>query len=169
MIFGSSIVRHVNSANIWRDAKISTKVNCYPGAGVNEIHEHANIRLNYAKKMPNVAIVHGGGNDLANGKSAPTIIKDLEKLGKELLNRGIKNIGFSAITPRKDLKSQVPILNKAILEMCSKNEQFHFINNSYITFKYDLSKDKVHLNFDGVWRLEKNISNFLKRVKVSNE
>ena len=113
--------------------------------------------------------MHGGGNDLANGITPQSIIEDLEKLGEELVNRGITTIGFSAITPRKDLRNQVPLLNKAIFEMCLKNQHFHYINNSYITYKYDLSKDKVHLNFDGVWRLEKNVSNFLRKVKGSNK
>ena len=53
--------------------------------------------------------------------------------------------------------------------MCSKVENFHFINNSFIEYKYDLSKDKVHLNFDGVWRLEKNFSYFLQKVKEMKE
>ena len=53
--------------------------------------------------------------------------------------------------------------------MCQKVENFYFINNSYISFNYDLAKDKVHLNFDGVWRIEKNFSKFLNMVKDKKE
>ena len=170
MVFGSSIVRHVNGGALWKQSKTSTKINCYPGAGVQEIAEHTKIRLNHLKTPhPDIAIIHGGGNDLANGMSNDEIITNLNKLGSDLLERGIETIGFSAVTPRTGLKNQVPSLNKLIREMCGKVGNFHFINNSYIDYKYDLSKDKVHLNFDGVWRLEKIFSSFLQKVKEMKE
>ena len=166
MVFGSSIVRHINGGAMWKKTKTSVKINCYPGAGIREISEHADIRLKHLKgKKPTTAIIHGGGNDLANGISSNAIITDMNKLGEDLLKRGFTNIGFSSVTPRTGLKDEVPILNNLIKEMCKENDNFHYISNSYITYKYDLSKDKVHLNFDGVWRLEKNFSYFLQKVK----
>ena len=170
MVFGSSIVRHVNGGTLWKQSKTSTKINCYPGACIQEIAEHAKIRLNYLKKQtPETAIIHGGGNDLDNGDPNEQIINNLEKLGKDLIDRGFLNVGFSAVTPRTGLKEQIPTLNNQIREMCEKVENFHFINNSYISFKYDLCKDKVHLNFDGVWRIEKNFSKFLHKIKEMKE
>ena len=170
MVFGSSIMRHVSGGNLWKQAKTSTKINCYPGAGVPEIAAHAKIRLDYLKnQIPETAIVHGGGNDLANGDSEEQIIANLEKLGKDLLNRGFSNVAFSAVTPRTGLKDQIPKLNDLIRAMCNKVENFHYINNSYISFKFDLGKDKVHLNFDGVWRMEKNFSKFLLKIKEMKE
>ena len=166
MVFGSSIVRHVNGSAMWKKTQTSVKINCYPGAGIQEISEHAEIRLNHLKgKQPATAIIHGGGNDLANDISSDEIITDMKKLGEDLIQRGFTNIGFSSVTPRTGLKDEVPILNNLMKEMCRENDHFHYISNSYISYKYDLSKDKVHLNFDGVWRLEKNFSYFLQKVK----
>ena len=58
MIFGSSIVRHIRGSNIWDSSRVAAKSNCYPGAGIAEIHDHINIKLKY-NDLPQTVIVHG--------------------------------------------------------------------------------------------------------------
>ena len=80
IIFGSSIVRHVNSSNIWNSSKVAAKTNCYPGAGVMEISEHIDIKLKYLKQLPTTVILHGGGNDLTDGKPVENIVDEMKEL-----------------------------------------------------------------------------------------
>ena len=163
MIFGSSIVRHVNGGKITRKTKVNTKVNCYPGATVEEIEEHIDVRLKYAKQLPGTVILHGGGNNLANGDKIETIIDAYTKLALKLKSKGITNIAISGVTGRDNLKNEIPKLNQALRDMCKKFD-LNYINNSFITFRYHLCWDKIHLNFDGVDQMEKNFSKYLREM-----
>jgi len=162
MIFGSSIVRHIRGSNIWDSSRVSAKSNCYPGVGVAEIHEHINIKLKY-NNLPQTIIVHGGGNDLANNHSVEDITAQMKILCKDLKSKGIVNIAVSGLTPRYLLKDEVFSLNNSLRAMCKENG-FFFINNSFITYNYHLSWDKIHLNYDGVDQLEVNYSKYLRKL-----
>ena len=137
------------------------KVCCFPGADTEKVSDHAEVELKYA--LPNVAILHAGGNDLANGDQIDDIVDHLSYLAVELKHRGVKRIAISAMVPRKDLKEDIPKLNAVLKAMCHTNG-YDFINNSNIIYKYNLSDDKVHLNYKGVQLLQGNFISYLKRV-----
>jgi len=161
LVFGSSIVRHVNGGKISRSSKTSTKVYSYPGATIEEIDEHCEIRLRYAKNLPTTIIIHGGGNNLANGDTVSDIVTFYEQFILKIKAKGIQNIVISGLTGRDNLKSEIPELNKSLRQLANKHD-LSFISNSFITFKYHLCWDKVHLNFDGVDQMERNFSRYLR-------
>ena len=139
-------------------------VACYPGADTEKVCDHAEVELKYVK--PEIAIVHGGGNDLANGVSIGNTVDNLAYLGLELMDSGVKQIVISSMVARKDLKEEIPRLNKELKKMC-KIYGYHFINNNNIIYKYHVSDDKIHLNYKGVSLLQSNYISFLKGTKVN--
>ena len=58
------------------------KVCSYLGADTEKVSDHAEVELKYA--MPKVAILHAGGNDLANGDQTNHIVDNLSYLAGEL-------------------------------------------------------------------------------------
>ena len=153
----------MNGGKLSRDSRISTKINCYPGATVEEIEEHMDTRLKYAKYVPNTVIIHEGGNNLSNGDTVGDITNAYEKLTLNLKVKGVQNVALSAVTFRDKLKVEIPELNQSLRQL-SQKLNCNFISNSFITFKYHLCWDKVHLNYDGVEQMEDNFSKFLRRI-----
>ena len=167
MIFGSSIVRHLNSGKIAKASKTNTKVNCYPGATIQEIEEHIEVKLKYTPHIPSTVIVHGGGNNLANGEKVSDVAARYEKLIINLKRKGIQTLAISGLTGRDNLRNEIPELNKSLRAMCVKHS-IDFISNSFITFRYHLCWDKIHLNFDGVEQMEKNFSRYLNGPTIED-
>ena len=133
------------------------------------------MELNYAK--PQVAILHVGGNDLANKIETDEIAENIAYLGLQMKERGVKRIAISGMTPRKNLIKEIPQLNKALQSIC-KTYDFDFIDNSNIKFgfrgwdgqpKSHLSVDRIHLNYSGVELLEDNYIYYLKDLKVADD
>jgi len=166
MILGSSIIKHVRGGQLKRDSGKYTKVCCYPGAGTEKVIDHAEVELKYA--LPEIAILHCGGNDIANKIEIDEVIDYLAYLGHELEERGVKKVAISSMVPRIHLRKEIPELNKAIKLMC-QDEGFDFISNTNIFYNYHLSDDMVHLNYDGVKVLEQNFSSYLRSTKALNE
>ena len=170
-VFGDSIIRHVNPKKIWSQSKTSTKINCYPGATVQEVREHAKIKIKYRKTPPSgTAIIHAGSNDLLKDNKDPeTIVEELLSFGDELMACGYNKVALSSLTPLYGFKDKVPEVNNILKQKCHMSDFFYYIDNHSINYRYDLAKDRVHLNYDGVWRLEKNIAGFLQRVGGQKE
>ena len=166
MILGSSIVKHVRGGYIKRNSGIYSKVCCYPGAGSEKVIDHAEVELKYA--LPKIAIIHCGGNDIANDLDEDDIIENVVYLGHELLHRGVKKIAISGMVPRINLKKEIPQLNRALKQMC-KDEGYDFISNENIYYNWHLSDDNVHLNYEGVKILERNYTSYLRNTKVVDE
>ena len=166
MILGSSIIKHVRGGQIKRDTGKYTKICCFPGAGSEKVIDHAEVELKYA--LPEIAILHCGGNDIANKMEIIDVIDNLTYLGHELKDRGVKKIAISSMIPRIHLRREIPKLNKALKQMCNE-EGFDFISNANIFYNYHLSDDMVHLNYDGVKVLEENFSSYLRSTKAHNE
>ena len=163
MIIGSSIVRHVKGGTVKNYTNQRTKVCCFPGAGYEKIADHAEVEVKYC--VPKVAILHAGGNDLANKISGDEITENLAFLGCELLNRGVKRIAISGMTPRKGMKNEITDLNKQLVSMC-RTYGYDYIDNSNIWFSRHLAWDNVHLNYDGVEILESNFIDYLNDVDL---
>jgi len=163
MILGSSIVRHVKGATIRKYSGQQTKVCCFPGAGYEKVADHAEVELKYC--TPSVAILHVGGNDLANKIKPVEIAENLAYLGCELIKRGVKRIAVSGMTPRKNLKDAIAKLNRELISMC-RTYDYDYIDNSNIWFRHHLANDQVHLNYDGVEILESNFIDYLSYVEV---
>ena len=85
-------------------------------------------------------------------------------LACELKARGVRKIAISGMCPRKNLRNEIPALNKALRGM-SKDFNFDFIDNSNINYRYNLSYDKIHLNYEGVEILESNFIEYLRNVE----
>ena len=175
MVLGSSIVKHVGGRNIHEYSGYKAKVCCYPGAGIKKLADHTDVELKYAK--PEVAILHVGGNDLANHLEVDEIADNIAYLGLQMIERGVKTIAVSGMTPRKNLIKEIPMLNKALQSMCN-TYGFDFINNSNIKFGYKgwdgqpkshLSWDRIHLNHSGVELLEDNYIYYLRDLKIVDE
>jgi len=167
MLLGSSIIKHIHGGNVKQRSGKYLKVACYPGADTEKVCDHAEVELKYA--VPETAILHAGGNDLANHDNIGDICDNLAYLGLELKDRGVKTIAISGMTPRKNLKTDIPLLNYELKKMC-KTYGYDYINNNNITFKEHLSNDQVHLNYDGVKILQGNYISYLnKRTVVVNK
>jgi len=175
MMLGSSIIKHVKGGMINKRTGKRVKVCCYPGAGIEKVIDHAEVELKY--QLPEVAIIHAGGNDVANGITLEHIIADTSYLGQELLARGVSRIAISGMTPRVDMKDSIPKLNQLFKKMCATNK-FDFIDNSNIRYSFKdpegyykshLSYDKIHLNYEGVEILESNYIRYLKGLKLGTE
>jgi len=175
MVLGSSIVKHVGGGNIREYSGYKTKVCCFPGAGIAKLADHTDVELNYAK--PEVAILHVGGNDLANRMEPDEIADNIAYLGLQMKERGIQRVAISGMTPRKNLMKEIPILNEALKSMC-KTYGFDFIDNANIKFGYrgwdgqpksHLSGDRIHLNYSGVELLEDNYIYYLRDLKIVDE
>ena len=132
MILGSSIIKHVRGGNIKKFSGNYSKVCSFPGAGSEKVTDHAEVELKYA--MPKAAIIHCGGNDLANDLSIEEITNNIKHLGCEMKHRGVAHIAISSMVPRTDLREDIPALNDALRQMCSK-KGFDYINNKNIYFK----------------------------------
>ena len=163
MVLGSSIVRHVKGANLLRHSGARTKVCCFPGAGYEKLADHADVEMKYC--TPSVAILHVGGNDLANKIKPAEIVENLAFLGCELLKRGAKKIAISGMTPRRNMKSDISQLNTELVTMC-RTYGYDYIDNSNIWFRHHLAYDQVHLNYDGVEFLESNYIEYLRNIEV---
>lgn len=161
MILGSSIVRHVKGGTIRKYSGNQTKVCCFPGAGYEKLADHAEVELKYC--MPTTAILHVGGNDLANKSDQQEVIENLEYLGCELKARGVKRIAISGLTPRKNLRKEILTLNRALATMC-RNYGYDYIDNGNIWYRHHLAYDNIHLNYDGVEILESNYIEYLRNV-----
>lgn len=166
MILGSSIIKHVRGGQIKRDSGNYTKICCYPGAGSEKVIDHTEVELKYA--LPEIAILHCGGNDIANKMEADEVIDNISYLGRELKHRGVKKVAISAMVPRIHLRREIPQLNSALKRMCQE-EGYDFISNTNIYYNYHLSEDMVHLNYDGVKVLENNFSSYLRNTRVVDE
>ena len=170
-VFGDSIIRHANPKKIWSQSKTSTKINCYPRATVQEVREHAKIKIKHRKSPPSgTAIIHAGSNDLLKDNKDPeTIVEELLSFGDELMACGYSKVALSSLTPLYGFKDKVPEVNNILKQKCHMSDFFYYIDNHSINYRYDLAKDRVHLNYDGVWRLEKNIAGYLQRVGGQKE
>ena len=155
-------MRQVKRGTIKKYSNQRTKVCCFPGAGYEKIADHAEVELKYC--VPKVAILHAGGNDLANKISTSEITENLAYLGCELINRGVKRIAISGMTPRRGMKAEIASLNKELASMC-RTYGYDFIDNSNIWYKYHISWDNVHLNYEGVEILESNYIHYLSNVE----
>ena len=127
--------------------------------------------------QPEVAILHVGGNDVANKIDVEQITENIAYLGLEVKQRGASKVAISGMTPRIGLRKEIPQLNTSLKTMC-KTYGFDFIDNTNIKFKYmgwdgepksHLSGDQVHLNYSGVEILEGNYICYLRSLKGGDQ
>ena len=166
MVLGDSIVKHVKGGIIHKHSRKRAKICCFPGAGLEKVGDHAEVELKYM--LPETAILHAGSNDIARGLDIKEIVSMTAWMGCELEHMGVKRIAVSAMTPRKDMKDDVPKANKLLKEMC-RDYHFDFIDNSNISYKYHMAYDQIHLNYEGVEILELNYISYLKSQQLEYE
>ena len=166
MILGSSIVKHVKGRAIKQSSGTYVKVCSYPGADTEKICDHAEVELKYS--APKTIIIHGGGNDLAYGTTADEAADNIAYLGLELIDRGVKNIAISSMTPRYMLKNEINNFNRLIKGMC-RTYDFDYIEHKNISYNKHVCQDGVHLNYDGVEILSENFASYLKDFSLGNE
>ena len=166
MILGSSIVKHVKGRAIKQSSGTYVKVCSYPGADTEKICDHAEVELKYS--APKTIIIHGGGNDLAYGTTADEAADNIAYLGLELIDRGVKNIAISSMTPRYMLKNEINNFNRLIKGMC-RTYDFDYIEHKNISYNKHVCQDGVHLNYDGVEILSENFASYLKDLSLGNE
>jgi len=166
MILGSSIVKHVKGRTIKRNSGTYVKVCSYPGADTEKVCDHAEVELKYS--APKSVIIHASGNDLAYGTTADEAADNIAYLGLELIERGVKNIAVSSMTPRYKLKNEIENFNKLLKGMC-RTYNFDYIGHKNISYNKHVCQDGVHLNFDGVEILSNNFASYLKDLTLGNE
>ena len=159
MILGSSIIKHVQGRKIKQNSGKYAKVCSYPGADTEKVCDHAEVELKYS--APQTVIVHAGGNDMAYGTPADEAVDNIAYLGCELMDRGVKNIAVSAMTPRYLMRNDIDQINKLLKDMC-RTYKFDFIEHNNIYYNMHVCQDGVHLNYDGVDILTQNFARYLK-------
>ena len=166
MILGSSIVKHVKGRSIKQNSGTYVKVCSYPGADTEKVCDHAEVELKYS--APKTVIIHAGGNDLAYGTTADEAADNIAYLGLELIDRGVKNIAVSSMTPRYMLKNEIDNFNRLLKGMCH-TYNFDYIGHKNISYNKHVCQDGVHLNYDGVEILSNNYASYLKNLNLGNE
>jgi len=166
MILGSSIVKHVKGRTIKQQSGTYVKVCSYPGADTEKVCDHAEVELKYS--APKTVIIHAGGNDLAYGTTADEAVDNIAYLGLELMDRGVKNIAVSSMTPRYMLKNEINSFNRLLKGMC-RTYNFDYIGHQNVSFNKHVCQDGVHLNYDGVEILSANYASYLKHLTLGYE
>ena len=90
-------------------------------------------------------------------QTSPSLVVNLKEWG-------VRKVAVAGMCERKNLKSEIPALNKKLQSMCQQFN-FDYIDNSNIYYKHDLSYDKIHLNYQGVEILESNFIDYLSNVE----
>ena len=117
---------------------------------------------------PEVAILHAGVNDLLNKVKDEEIVDNLAYLGAEMMNRGVKKIAISSLTPKYGSRDMINNCNKLLKDM-SRAYGYDYIDNSNIHFNWNLADDGLHLNPSGVEILEDNYARYLENVRVDDK
>ena len=166
IVLGSSIVKHIKGKLLKKKCNKRVKVCSFPGATTEKINDHTKVKLKYS--APTTAIVHAGGNDLADGTRADVAVENITAMCRDMREKGIQNIAVSSMTPRYRLKWDILNINHLLKHLCKSNN-YHFIDNSNINYYDHVCDDGVHLNHDGVYMLTNNYSNYLKHVELGYE
>jgi hypothetical protein len=142
MILGDSITKHIKGGKIKRDSGRYSKIRSYPGAGVEQMADHAEVELKYV--APEIVILHGGTTGLSNNMSPNEISDILAYLAEELKARGVKKVAVSSLTPRYRMKDEIAAANDILKDMCH-DYRLDFIDNSNISYFDHISDDGIHL------------------------
>ena len=130
MVIGDSIVKNVKGGRIRRNCGKYTKICSFPGAIVEKIADHTEVELEWAS--PEVAILHAGVNDLLNKVKDEEIVDNRAYLVAEMMNRGVKKIAISSLTPKYGSRDMINNCNKLLKDM-SLAYGYDYIDNSNIS------------------------------------
>ena len=119
-----------------------------------------NVELEY--DIPDIAIVHVGSNDLANGVTPDKVVKNIKIIVEDLNSAGVRAVVISGLIGRKGLKREIQEVNSLLKKFC-KDSALSFIDNRQnIWFsKAFMSKDRIHLNHNGGNKL---LDNFIDKL-----
>ena len=166
LLVGTSIIKHVRGGTVKRKCGKRAKVCSFPGASSEKVRKQTEIELEYYN--PKIAIIHSGGNDLAEQKMGDEIVKEISSLAQQMYDTGVQHIGVSAVTPRVGLAYEIQDLNFRLKNMCAI-QGLNFIEHKNILFRNHVCHDGVHLNYEGVNFLTNNFSNYLRSVGLEDE
>ena len=166
LLAGTSIIKHVRGGQVKRKCGKRAKVCSFPGASSEKVRKQTEIELEYYK--PKIAIIHSGGNDLAEQKRGDEIVKEISSMAQLMYDTGVRHIGVSAVTPRVGLAYEIQDLNFRLKNMCAI-QGLNFIEHPNILFRNHVCHDGVHLNYEGVNILTNNFSNYLRSVGLEDE
>jgi lysophospholipase L1-like esterase len=122
-----------------------------------------------AEERPDVAIIHGGGNDIPCGKNQKVSLLDVANniidMGHICKQYGVSRVCISSVLPRDDFHFQFrrTELNDLLRDMCVLNN-FEFMENPTFALCQHIHVDGVHLNKRGSSLLASNYLQFLYNV-----
>ena len=121
------------------------------------MHHHVQPSLEY---KPDVVILHCGTNDLRDEKYPNQIANEIVKLAESMRDPNTQII-VSSLTVRSDkFKKKAASVNKILSELCEKHS-LGIVDHSNIEEKH-LSRDGLHLNYQGIELLTQNLSSAIR-------
>ena len=118
-----------------------------------------------AEDRPDIVIIHVGCNDIIHKNidqiNAVDVSKRLIEIGEECNSYGVKEVIFSSILLKRQMKLTKIIrqVNDCLRDDCEKFG-FLFVSNDNISREH-LWNDGIHLNDNGTFIFASNIVNFL--------
>ena len=167
----------VTECNMVVDSRIKPVVAVHSGAKIETIRSKLERLVDHNDNL-SACIVHVGTNNLGK-TSAEEMLRQYKKIEK-LLHERVPSctVFFSSILPRMDslLKNLQAIeVNTLLADMCSKNENCSFIDNTELffangEFRKDLygKYDGLHINKDGGAVLAENFWKSLNACQFRN-
>ena len=158
LIAGDCMLLNIHESTLSR--RYHTKVRCFKGSTIADLHDYLKPLI---KKKPAKIILMVGTNDLAN-LSAAEMTKSIKALCDWILSSIPDcNIIVSEIVRREDkmfLNGKISEFNRALKAM-----NLDILRQQNITSTH-LGKKGLHLNFQGIRQLAKNIIEKLRTISL---
>ena len=138
----------------------SARIRDFRGATIKHLKHHVLPRL--VDDTPDVAVIHGGCNDLGYKNkevlSADDKVYAILEIGKLCQSHGVNDIFLSSLICRKNnfQNNKVHTINNLLRSACD-SLGFHFIDDSSIARNH-FAGYGIHLNYGGTEVLLENIA-----------
>ena len=160
-LLGDSIVRHIHPKKMKMGMYTNDNIfiKSFPGATTDDMYDYCKPSQKYDN---NLYLLHTGTNDLRADKSAEDIAENIIGLANELKTNE-NDVLISTILCRNDELNAKGLEVNNFLKMKCMNLSLTVIDNTCITSNKHISRDGLHLNFNGVSALA---NNFLKVINA---
>ena len=158
VIVATRISKGVDVRRLRENYEGSLSIHRFHGAQVRHMKYYLSNHL--AEERPDVAIIHGGGNDIPCGKNQKVSLLDVANniidMGHICRQYGVSRVCISSVLPRDDFYFQFrrTELNDLLRDMC-------VLNNPTFALSQHIHVDGVHLNKRGSSLLASNYLQFL--------
>ena len=151
-IFGTSMVSNVKAKKLNNKLRgASARIRDVRGATIKHLKDH--VLPSLVDDTPDIAVIHGGCNDLGHKNkealSTDDIVNAVLEIGKLCQSHRVNDIFISSLICRKNnfQNNKANTINNLLRSACD-SLGFHFIDNSSIARNH-LVGDGIHLNYAG--------------------